>query len=64
MPNDEDERAAEYRRMMQAREDNKLLREEQLAGNPDALRRLHERMDPVIADTGWEPDRKVIDDES
>jgi len=59
---EEEARAVEYRRKMQAREDNRAAAEARLAGSPSALAGLRERMAGALRWAGWDPVRKVEGD--
>lgn len=52
--------ALEFRRKMQAREDNRLARELALAGDPDAVLRVERDWDALRPWQGWDPERKVL----
>lgn len=58
----EQARALEYRRMMQARENNRAERERQLVGNPVRLLALRIGVAPLLGWEGWDPDIKVKDE--
>ena len=58
----EDEKAIEYRRQMQAREDNRLAREKALAGSKAALDALEEAWRPLRRSDGWDPEVRVEGD--
>lgn len=57
------DRAQEYRRMMQAREDTKADRERALSGDDSRKAALEAAMDPLRPWDGWDPDRKTEGDE-
>ena len=59
---DERVRAAEYRRMMQAREDEKLARERRMVGPSSALASLRENFTALLPWRGWDAVRKVKQD--
>lgn len=59
----EQERALEYRRMMQARQNNRLSREKELSGDPDARRQLDIDWSPMRHWDGWDPTIRVHDEE-
>lgn len=59
----EQERALEYRRQQQAREENKLARERALVGNPNTRRQLQLAWDPIRRWRGWDPIRRVKGEE-
>lgn len=59
----EQERAAEYRRMMQARQDNRFAAEKALAGDPAAAASVLAAWEPMRRWEGWDPVIRVHDDE-
>lgn len=59
----EETRAAEYRRMAQAREDNKLQLEQSLLPSNDAREIAYQDWKPLYRDPGWDPIRKTIRDD-
>lgn len=58
----EQSRALEYRRQQQAREDNRLAREQALAGDPEAKAALDAATAPLLPWQGWDPERRIIRD--
>lgn len=63
MPASELERAQEFRRQQEAREENKLAYERALVGSQGARRALLLAFDPVRHWKGWDPIRRVLGDE-
>lgn len=59
----EEGRAVEYRRMMQAREENKATRENAMRGDPAAEIALRRKVDALMPWAGWDPIRRVVGDE-
>lgn len=59
----EQERAAEYRRMMQARQDNRLAAEKALAGDPSRAAAVRTAWEPMLPWEGWDPVVRVHDEE-
>jgi hypothetical protein len=57
-----DERQAEeYRRKIQAREDNRLVDEQLLATDFGAFKRAWDNTVALLPDPGWIPFRRVVD---
>ncbi|HSW50327.1 MAG TPA: hypothetical protein VLH09_09145 [Bryobacteraceae bacterium] len=54
---------AEYRRMMQAREDAALSRWRALSGSAASYRALYAGTEALLPDDGWDPIERVTEEE-
>lgn len=61
MTNERD-KALEYRRKMQARENDRLARERALAGDEQKANEIRENFAALLPWDGWEPEKKVNGD--
>lgn len=59
MAESEQDRALAFRAQQQAREDNRLAREQELAGDPNLFIALQLRWSALRRWAGWDPERRV-----